>query len=180
MVGDSGVGKSCLLRCFARANRFGRTADYYVPSVCDNLCLDVKVRSATVTLNLWDTGGGHDSYSAGKRRAAYDRCDVALVCFSLADPDSFGKTTSCSGIPCTLLSFRPENVRSRWQMELMKADSRDMKTVLVGTMADRVDPNRVCSEEAANVAGEIGAVAYVECSATTQDGVRKVFEEAIR
>lgn len=38
----------------------------------------------------------------------------------------------------------------------------------------------VSYEEGQNMAQEIGAKMYLECSALTQQGLRKVFEEAIR
>lgn len=58
--------------------------------------------------------------------------------------------------------------------------------MLVGTKTDlRTDVNfskfkQVTSEEGKALAKELGAKAYVECSALSQTGLKHVFDEAIR
>jgi len=62
------------------------------------------------------------------------------------------------------------------------------KMILVGTKTDlrctNEDPDmkmkQVTYEEGVRMAAEIGAEKYVECSAKTQDGVKAVFEEAVK
>jgi GTPase SAR1 family protein len=64
--------------------------------------------------------------------------------------------------------------------------------ILVGNKKDlRTDQNTIRElarnrqapvryEEGQQMANKIGAIRYIECSALTKDGVRKVFEEATR
>jgi len=82
-------------------------------------------------------------------------------------------------------------VKSKWWPEIQH-HAPGVPIILVGTKSDlRNDPNmaaqlaakglRVVSiEEAQQRAREIGAVGYMECSALTQEGLKTVFDEAIR
>lgn len=97
---------------------------------------------------------------------SYQNTDIFLVAFSLVSRVS-------------LL-----NVRSKWIPEL-REHSPGTPVILVGTMLDlkndpREQQNAVDSEEARALASEIGAVEYIECSALTQQGLKSVFDTAIR
>ena len=50
--------------------------------------------------------------------------------------------------------------------------------ILVGNKIDRTDRREVTTEEGWELARKINAVTYIECSALTEEGVRKVFEKA--
>ena len=107
------------------------------------------------------------------RPLSYPQTDVFLICFSIISPHSF------------------DNVKSKWWPEIQH-HAPGVPIILVGTKSDlRNDPNmaaqlaakglRVVSiEEAQQRAREIGAVGYMECSALTQEGLKTVFDEAIR
>jgi len=100
------------------------------------------------------------------RPLSYQNTDVFIVAFSLVSRVS-------------LL-----NVRSKWVPEL-REHSPGTPLILVGTKLDlKHDPmeqqNAVDSEEARALAAEIGAVEYIECSALTQQGLKSVFDTAIR
>lgn len=80
-----------------------------------------------------------------------------------------------------------ENVKTQWIPEL-KHHCVSAHTIVVGTKTDlRSDPSRKSAEaepftkeDGERLAKEVGARMYVECSSFTQDGLKNVFEQAVR
>lgn len=109
-------------------------------------------------MNCWDTAGNEDYDRL--RPLSYPRTHVMVLCFSLADSASL------------------QSVRTKWQPEAMHYVP-GVRFVLAGLKADVRSPS-VSSAEAEALAVEVGARAYVECSAATNEGVEALFEEIVR
>merc|ERR1712062_285273 len=143
----------------------------YIPTVFDNYSANVMVDGKPINLGLWDTAGQEDYDRL--RPLSYPQTDVFLICFSVISEASL------------------KNVKMKWAPEIQN-HCPGTPVVLVGTKADlRQDPatqkqlsaknmKMVTTEEARAKQKEIEAVTYVECSALTQDGLKSVFDEAIR
>ena len=122
-------------------------------------------------LSLWDTAGQEDYDRL--RPLSYPDADVVLICFSFDNPDSL------------------TNIMEKWWPEV-RHFCPDVPVVVVGNKADlRTDEQTIVklgaskkklvqSSEGRHVANRIAAVAYHECSARNNDGVREVFDTATR
>ncbi|GFO14645.1 rho-related BTB domain-containing protein 1-like [Plakobranchus ocellatus] len=189
IVGDSGVGKTCLACSYACNAKYDlrklvRThqatvwaTDHYQndKEVLERSWCDLD--GCQVSIRLWDTFGYHDK----DRRFAYRGADVIVMCFSLLVPNSL------------------RNIRRIWEPEARRL-SPNTPIVLCGTQADLrylcVDEKYINMEKGLlyrnislndmippsagrEVARDLGAP-YYETSVLTQYGVHDVFLNAAR
>lgn len=167
VVGDGSVGKSSCLISYT-TNTF---VSNYIPTVFDNYSASVMVDNTIISLFLFDTAGQSDYDNL--RPLSYSQTDVFLICFSICHRASFN------------------NVSSKWIDEI-KHHSPETPIVLVGCKSDARNDQKqidrlnakgesfVSESEGKFLANKIGATQYLECSALTQDGIKTVFDQAIR
>ena len=162
-IGDPGIGKTCL---FIRL----RSDDLYDPSCNDDEQNDdVIVGGGFVNLRFWDsdrTGSisaqaygyeGHDEMLTSHPKPDHPT-NVFIICFSVVNPTSY------------------KNVRSRW-LPVVRHHFPEVPVILVGTTTDlRNDSDHVSDmkgreetpityDQGLQMAKDIGAAKYVECSA---------------
>ena len=124
-----------------------------------------------VELALWDTAGQEDYDRL--RPISYVNIDVVLMCFSIDNPESLDNahtkwypemTQFCPGVPIVLCGT--------------KKDLRENPDVIA--MLAKIRQAPVSVEQGRDLAFKIGAHAYMECSAKTNEGVQDIFETATR
>ena len=150
VIGNSGVGKSCLS---LRATHGVFKEDFISTIGFEFYSFNVKINDKIVKLQIWDTCGQeiYRSLISGFYRST----ELAIIVFSVADRKSF------EGI---------EN----WLKEVKTHGTPDCKVFLIGNKVDL--PNReVSSEEAINCKKEHGLECYMETSAKTGLNTMELF-----
>ena len=132
--------------------------------------VSVHVDDQPCTLDVYDTAGEPEYDSL--RSIAYAQTDVCIVCFSVVQPESL------------------TNAREKWVAEARR-HLPGIPVILAGTQTDlREDASRlgrllakgqrpVSAALGEKTAKQVGAAAYVECSAVHDAGLKRVFDAAI-
>jgi len=150
LIGDSGVGKSCLLLRFAE--------DAFTDSYLSTIGVDFKIRTIelegkTVKLQIWDTAGQERFRTIA---AAYYRgAHGIVVVYDVTDQESF------------------QNVRG-WLTEIERYASEGVKRLLIGNKSDLVQRKVVEYGAAKDFADEL-QIPFIETSAKTSDNVEEAF-----
>lgn len=164
IIGDGACGKTSLLYVFT----LGKFPEEYHPTVFENYVTDCRVDGIKVSLTLWDTAG-QEEYER-LRPFSYSKADIILIGFAVNDPESL------------------INARTKWAEEALRY-CPDAPIILVGLKKDLRSSRNGAGDEgekfvnatdAQQVAKQIGAKRYLECSALTGEGVDDVFELATR
>jgi Ras-related C3 botulinum toxin substrate 1 len=140
------------------------------PTIYDNVSMNIMRDDRVVSLGLWDTAGGEDYDRL--RTLSYHGRDLVIIAFSVISISSF------------------ENVATKWVPEI-REHLPDVPIILAGNKADLLDhklPSRlkartrqapVDQDRGTTMAEEVGAAAYCENSALTQQGLKEVFDTAL-
>ena len=168
VVGNGGVGKTSLLMTFTS----GRYPLDYTPSEFDNNTAIIMVNDERVKIDLWDSPELKE-FDSLIRSAIYSSTDILLLCFSISCEWSF------------------KEIKNKWIPEVTHY-CPNTPFIIVGTKLDLRD-DEITIKQAANycrsivsceqgkeLAKEVNAIDYLECSSRTGKGVKSVFEHATR
>ena len=150
LIGDSGVGKSCILLRFAD--------DTFSESYISTIGVDFKIRTLTINgkrvkLQIWDTAGQERFRTL--TTAYYRSAHGIVLVYDVNDRETF---------------FHVEN----WLQEVGRYASNDVHKILVGNKCDILDKREV-QYETARVYAEKLQVSFLESSAKDRTNVDKVF-----
>ena len=161
VVGDHGVGKTCLLISLATNSFRGD----YVPQVADNCLISIMMDGVPINIEFWDTPGQESEDRT--RPLAYPNTDVFLACFSVVSLGSFHHIKTkwfkevrqyCSSVPVILVGT--------------KIDLRDNQGVIDRLSSKNLSP--VTYDDGITLAKELGAITYIECSSLEHRGLREL------
>lgn len=154
IVGDSGVGKSCLLTRFTD----GTFTDGFISTIgVDFKIKTVTMNNKTVKIQLWDTAGQERFKTISVSYYRGSQC--IMIVFDLTDKSSF------------------DNVRC-WFDEIKTYTNTNPACLLVGNKADLTNKRAVSDQEAYALAEALG-VSYVETSAKDNTDVETAFNNLI-
>jgi Ras-related protein Rab-1A len=151
LIGDSGVGKSCLLLRFAD--------DTYTESYISTIGVDFKIRTIeldgkTVKLQIWDTAGQERfrTITSSYYRGAHG----IIIVYDVTDRQSF------------------QNVE-HWLKEIDKYATGNVNKLLVGNKSDLQSKKVVTYDEAKEFADKHG-IKFLETSAKNSHNVEQAFQ----
>jgi small GTP-binding protein len=148
IIGESAVGKSCLLLRFAE-NKF--TESFLTTIGIDFKVRHVEIDDAKVKLQIWDTAGQEKFRTITK--AYYRGAHGIILVYDVTSTESFNQTR-------------------QWMQSIQENMSDPVAVIFVGNKCDM--ERTVLKEEAQELANEFG-VEYFETSAKTGDGVEQTF-----
>ncbi|PIN07901.1 GTPase Rab5/YPT51 [Handroanthus impetiginosus] len=153
LLGDSGVGKSCIVLRFVRG-QFDPTSKVTVGASFLSQTIALQ-DSTTVKFEIWDTAG-QERYAA-LAPLYYRGAAVAVVVYDITSPETFNKAQF-------------------WVKELQKHGSPDIVMALVGNKADLHEKREVPFQDGVDFAEKNGMF-FIETSAKTADNINQLFEE---
>ncbi len=143
----------------------------YEPTVFENYVHDIYVDGQHIELSLWDTAGQEEFDRL--RSLSYSDTHVIMLCFSVDSRDSLENVQSkwvgeiaehCEGVKLVLLALKCD-----------LREARDTKGSSRQSMA-----NLITYQEGLEMAKQIQALRYLECSAKINRGVNEAFTESAR
>jgi small GTP-binding protein len=154
VIGESGVGKTCLLIRFVRD-----TFDEDTQSTLgiEFLSKIIQTETRRIQLQLWDTAG--QELFRTVTRGYYRGSAGALVLFDLSNRDSF------------------DNVE-RWLQDVKSVAKDDVVLILIGNKSDLEEKRQVSKEEATDFAQQHG-MHYFEASAKTGANVSEAVNTCV-
>eukprot|EP01035_Chromulina_nebulosa_P021365 gene21365-27678_t len=151
VIGDTGVGKSCLLLQFVD-RRFSAVHDLTIG--VDFGSKIIELEGEKVKLQIWDTAGQESFRSIA--RSYYRDASGALLVFDVTRRETFKHL-------------------SRWLQEARQFANPNIAVTLVGNKSDIAPPKRQVQRNEAEAFAAENGITYVETSAKTADGVDEAF-----
>jgi len=150
LIGDSGVGKSCLLLRFADDN----FTDSYISTIgVDFRFRTITIDKKTVKLQIWDTAGQERFRTITS--AYYRGADGIIMVYDVTSQESFDHV-------------------EEWLSEVDRYANENTSKLLLGNKADLVDEKQVTEETAQRFADKLG-IPFLETSAKTSNNVDAAF-----
>jgi Ras-related protein Rab-1A len=150
LIGDSGVGKSCLLLRFVD--------DRYESNYIATIGIDFRIKTLIINgkrvkIQIWDTAGQERFRSI---TSSYYRGAMGIILvYDITDSDSFN------------------NIK-RWMYNIDKYADTNVKKLLIGNKADIENRRLISFTQGNNLANDL-QIDFIETSAKTGDHVSDMF-----
>lgn len=148
LIGDSLVGKTCILKRFLE-NTY---SENYETKYVDKFSYLKKVNNKLIELTFWDIAGIDDNRIES---LAYPNTDIFLLCYSVDSESSF------------------ENLTKKY-LKNVKFLCKNPKFILVGAKNDL--KHSVSKNNAISFAESLKAD-FIECSSKDNNGINEIFDK---
>ena len=155
IVGDSGVGKSNLIKRFT-TNEFNENSKATVG--VEFISRSYKINDKFFKIEMWDTAGQERYKSI--TAAYYKGAKGALIVYDITSAKTF------------------DNI-DKWLSEIKDQSSKDIKLIIVGNKIDLVDQRAISTEQAEIKAKELG-IPLMETSAKDATNVKEAFHDLLK
>ena len=156
VIGDSGVGKSCLTTQAVRNN----FEEFYQATVgFEFLTFNMRINNNVVKLQIWDTCGQEVYKSLISN--FYRNSSLALILYAINNKESFQHAET-------------------WLNDLKNQSNPNVRVFLVGNKSDLENERVITKEEGENFKKEKNLDKFIETSAKTGENARCVLLEAAK
>ena len=150
-IGESGVGKTCVLRRFVE-NKFLK--NHLATIGIDFKTKVITLNGLNIKLKIWDTAGQERFRNITNQY--YKGADGILLVYDVTDEESYSK------------------IRDWMDQITSNTDNEEIGLVLLGNKCD-MDPRAVTEEMGKDMAKELN-INYYETSALNGQGIKEAFE----
>jgi len=150
-IGESGVGKTCVLRRFVE-NKFLK--NHLATIGIDFKTKTININNQEIKLKIWDTAGQERFRNITTQY--YKGADGIVLVYDVTDEASY------------------EKIREWMEQILSNTQSEEISLVLLGNKCD-MEPRTVTEEMGNKLAKELN-ITYYETSALTGQGIKEAFE----
>ena len=151
VIGDSGVGKSCLS---TKATRNKFETDHCPTVGFEFFTFNIKIENKVIKLQIWDTCG-QELYRSLITNF-YRNSSLAIIVYAINSRESF------------------KNI-DMWLKELRTNSSPDTKVILIGNKIDLEDERQIKTEEGKSFAKENNLTNFMEASAKSGFNCQNIF-----
>jgi len=155
LVGDSGVGKTCIIQRYVNDN-YNENSESTITSSYTYKKLDYKQYNKSISFDIWDTAG-QELYRALAKNF-YLNASIGILVYDIRRRDSF------------------ESLKNYWHEQLKVSGEDNMVLAVAGNKCDLFTDEKVTEAEGKQYAKEIGAV-FRLTSCKESIGIEELFEE---
>ena len=155
LVGDSGVGKTCIIQRYVN-KEFSENTESTIASSYTYKMIDYNKYNKSISFDIWDTAG-QELYRALARNF-YLNASIGILVYDIRRKDSF------------------ESIKDYWYDQLKNSGEENIVFGVAGNKCDLFQEEKVTEKEAKEFANQIGAV-FQLTSCKESIGIDELFEE---
>ena len=156
LLGDSGVGKTCIISRYISGTFEANSASTNGASYASKIVKYDKL-GKTLSLDIWDTAG-QEKYKA-LTKFFYKDAAVAILVYDITRKESF------------------DNLRDYWYAQLQENGGKNLVLGVAGNKCDMYEKEAVPENEAREFASKINAI-FSLTSAQNNTGINELFMDA--